>query len=169
MFWKWDYLSVTPHKILTTSSAGISLLRLCFPRASPWFHDEHWTDICWVKEVIAFCHYLCHIVRLKAWVEQKIFLSIHSPQERWVAKKISCWVFKLLRQRKKMEAKFFLRTSFWVFREQKRQEMVEDRIFSYSAHLLMGLGDCRSFLERHHMKNSCSLNVEKAKFSLVGK
>lgn len=73
-----------------------------------------------------------------------------------------------------MEERIFLRTkqliiSFGVFRELKRQEMVEDRTFSYSAHLLMGLGDCRSFLEHHHMKNSCSLNVEKAKFGLAGK
>lgn len=65
-----------------------------------------------------------------------------------------------------MEERIFLRTKlliilFSLFQEEKRQEMVEDRTFSYSAHLLLGLGDSRSFLEHHHMKNSCSLNVEK--------
>ena len=65
-----------------------------------------------------------------------------------------------------MVVRTFLRTQlliilFGLFQGQKRQEMAEDKTFSYSAHLLLGLGDCRSFLEHYHMKNSCSLNVEK--------
>lgn len=72
-----------------------------------------------------------------------------------------------------MGERIFLRTKlliilFRLFQEQKRQEMVEDRTFSYSAHLLLGLGDCRSFLEHYHMKNSCSLNVEKLSSVLLG-
>lgn len=82
-------------------------------------------------------------------------------------------MLELLKQRKKMEERIFLRTKLLIilfggFQEQKRQEMVEDRTFSYSAHLLMGLGACRSFLERHHMKNSCSSNVEKLGSVLLG-
>lgn len=50
---------------------------------------------------------------------------------------------------------------FWMFWEEKSQEMMEDRVFSYPAHFLTGLADCWSFLGHHHMKNSCRLNVEK--------
>lgn len=73
-----------------------------------------------------------------------------------------------------MEEPIFLRTKLLiavsqVFLEQKRQEMVEDRTFSYSAHLLLGPADSRSFLEQHQYEKQLQFKCGKALLGLTGK